>query len=849
MGDDSAAFGTLLRACRLSAGLSQQELAHKSEMSVRAISDLERSRTLRPYQDSVNRLATALGLDGQERAEFIALAGRRLGPALAAHTAPTETLTVPRQLPAPAPQFVGRDAEVLNLTRMLERADGNPATMAISAIGGTAGVGKTALAVYWAHQVADRFPDGQAYVNLRGYDAGQPVLPGDALAGFLRALGMAGQDIPLDTEERAAAYRSLVAGQRMLIVLDNASREEQVRPLLPGTSSCAVLVTSRNALPGLVARDGASRLDLGPLPMPGAIALLHELIGERVDTEKSAAITLAEQCCGLPLALRVAAELVSALPGVTLAKLTSDLADLQQRLDLLDAGGDPETAVRAVFSWSYKTLGEDAAQFFRLVGLHPGPDLNDYAAAALTHTDLREAQHLLDQLTRAGLMQQVGSGRYGMHDLLRAYARELAADDEQARRAALTSLFDYYLGTVAAAMDVLYPAEIERRPVVPPAGGPVPLLTDQAAALAWLDAERANLVIVSGCAAEDEVWHGYTIQLAATLYRYLDTAAHYEDAIALYSDARRAARRAGDVVAEARSLISLAAIDHWLNSHSQAASHLTEALELCRAARDRAGEARALGNLGLMNVNLGRYREAGRHLRQVLAYFRATGDQSGEARTLDILATIDLSQGRYRQGERRLRQAMELFHTAGNRAGVTETLANLGIAALRQGNYEVAVGHLRQALADLRDLGFRSGEAEVLVGLGVAELRLGNHNEARSQLELGLALWRQLRIKRGEAGALSGLGEVALAEGHLDLARIHFTQALQLARKVSSRDDEARAHNGLGFADQAAGDDNGARSHWQQALGIFAELGAPEGEEIRVRLAALPVTTEPEDYR
>lgn len=853
MGDDSAPFGTLLRACRLSAGLSQQELAHAAGMSVRAISDLERGRTLWPHLDSVNRLASALNLDSQERAELIALAGRRVSPALPAHAATTtttaDTSPVPRQLPAPAALFVGRDAELLSLTRLLEQAGATSATMVISAIGGTAGVGKTALALRWAHEIAGSFPDGQMYVNLRGYDPGQPVLPGDALAGFLRALGMAGQDIPLDTEERAAAYRSLIAGQRMLIVLDNASREEQVRPLLPGSPSCAVLVTSRGALPGLVARDGATRLDLDLLPMPGAVALLRELIGERVDTEKSAAVTLAEQCCRLPLALRVAAELVSALPGVTLTKLTSELADLQRRLDHLNAGDDPETAVRAAFSWSYKTLGKDAARFFRLAGLHPGADLDEYAAAAFSNISLREARHLLDQLTRAGLMQQEGPGRYGMHDLLRAYARELAAADEQAGRAALSSLFDYYLCTAAAAMDVVYPAETEGRPRVSPTGGPAPLLPDEAAALAWLDAERANLVIVSGCSADDDTWHDYAIQLAATLYRYLDASAHYGDAIFLHSGARRAAHRAGDAVAEASSLISLATAYHRLEQYAQAADHLGEALVLCRAAQDRASEARALGNLGLMDVYLGRYRRAARHLRQALAYFHETGDQISEARALALLSTIDLNQGRYRQAEHRLGRALGLFRIAGNRSGAMDVLTNLGIAAMRKGSYELAVGHLRQALADSRDLGFRSAEAEVLVNLGIAELRRGDREEARSQLELALAMQLELRSKRGEAAALNGLGEVAVTDDNPDLALTHFTRALRLASSVSSRDEEARAHDGLGFANLAAGDEGRARRHWQEALTIFVELGAPEADEIRARLAAFPVAAVPGDFR
>ncbi|MGH3992524.1 MAG: NB-ARC domain-containing protein, partial [Pseudonocardiaceae bacterium] len=270
---------------------------------------------------------------------------------------------------------------------------------------GTAGVGKTALAIRWAHHVRAEFPDGQLHVNLRGYDPDQPMAPGDALAGFLRALGMPGHNIPLELDERAAAYRSLLDGRRMLVVLDNAATVEQIRPLLPGARSCLVVVTSRDAMTGLVARHGARRLDLDLLPPEDAVALLRALIGRRVDAEPDAAATLAEQCARLPLALRVAAELATARPASSVTELVAELADEQRRLDLLDAGGDPRTAVSAVFSWSYQHLPADAARAFRILGLHPGPDVDPYATAALTDTSVERARSLLDLLTRAHLIQ------------------------------------------------------------------------------------------------------------------------------------------------------------------------------------------------------------------------------------------------------------------------------------------------------------------------------------------------------------------------------------------------------------------------------------------------------------
>jgi DNA-binding SARP family transcriptional activator len=345
---------------------------------------------------------------------------------------------IPSQLPCTVAHFTGRATELAALNTALNQSAGR--TIVISAIAGTAGVGKTALAIQWSHQITEQFPDGQLYVNLRGYDPDQPMPAADALARFLRALGLSGQDIPPEEDERAARYRSLLSGKRMLVVLDNAGSPDQVRPLLPGTPDSTVIVTSRDALAGLVARDGATRLDLGLLPLEDAVGLLGRLIGARVDATPTAVAELADQCCRLPLALRVAAELATSHPGVPLAELSGELADLHKRLDLLAAGGDRRTAVRAVFSWSYQHLGADAAQTFRLLGLHPGPDFEPYAAAALTGMTAEEARQMLDLLARAHLIQAASPGRYGMHDLLRAYALERAtAEDEQAElRQALT---------------------------------------------------------------------------------------------------------------------------------------------------------------------------------------------------------------------------------------------------------------------------------------------------------------------------------------------------------------------------------------------------------------------------
>jgi transcriptional regulator with XRE-family HTH domain len=340
MTDDAAGFGTRLYAYRRSARLSQQELAARSGLSIRTVSNLERGRSRWPHPDSIRRLADALALRDEARREFIAAAGRRLAGGLTA-TAGRQLghvdggQVVPRQLPGLVRHFIGRDSELTALTGLLDQASNTSATVVISAIEGTAGVGKTALAIRWARQVAERFPDGQLYVDLRGYDPDEPVSATEALAGFLRALGVPGPDIPAETSERAARFRSLLARRRMLVVLDNARQVEQVRPLLPGSPRCVTLVTSRDALVGLVARDGAVRLDLNLLPLAEAVELLRVLIGARVDADPEAAHVLAACCARLPLALRVAAELAAARPAVQTGNRTGE-ADVLANLGIID---------------------------------------------------------------------------------------------------------------------------------------------------------------------------------------------------------------------------------------------------------------------------------------------------------------------------------------------------------------------------------------------------------------------------------------------------------------------------------------------------------------------------------
>jgi tetratricopeptide (TPR) repeat protein len=869
-------------------------------LSVRTIRALEQGDS-RPYRRTVTLLADALGLDAAGRAEFAAAARpagqgwsepEQVRPGEPAAAWPTEPdqgapggtrpdhTEVPRQLPAAVRGFVGRETELAGLTGLLRQPEQLGGTVVISAIAGTAGVGKTALAVRWAHQVAGLFPDGQLYVNLRGYDVDRPMPATDALAGFLRVLGVPGQDIPPEEDQRAARYRSLLAGRRMLVLLDNASQVEQVRPLLPGSPRCMVVVTSRDALAGLVVRDGARRLELDLLSASDAAALLRDLIGDRAAADPGATAALADLCARLPLALRVAAERAIASPSVPLSGLVAGLRD-GPRLDVLDVGGDPRTAVRAVFSWSYGHLEPGQARTFRLIGLHPGPDLDVHVAAALTGSPAGEATRLLRALVSAYLVQATAGGRYVMHDLLRSYARELAAEDDgpAEERAALTRLLDHYLYTAAAAMDTLHQAERDSRPRLSGPAVPGPPVDTPAAALAWLDAQRACLVTATEYAA-GHGWAEHAGLLAATLYRYLDAGGHTPEAITVHGHALRAARQTGDPAQEATALTNLGFVHAAQGCYGEAAGYLRQALTLYREMGERHGQAVALGNLGFIHVYQGRYNPAIQQLRQALTLHRETGNRIGEARTLNRLGSIDLRQGRYPQAARYLRQALALLREHGEVSDVGFALANLGRLDVLQGRYEQAGGsltealdlfrglthpngeayavlylgqldlrlgrypqaadHHQQALALSRVTGQRHAEAEALAGLGQVELLQGRPEQATAHLRQALALHREVGDLSGEAAALNGLGEALLAGGQPGQAAEQHQAALDLASQQGDRHAQAHAHNGLGQASATRGDAAGAAGHWRQALAIYTRLGVPEVAEVRAQLAGAP---------
>jgi tetratricopeptide (TPR) repeat protein/transcriptional regulator with XRE-family HTH domain len=830
-------FGQLILAHRKRLGLTQEELAERTGLGVRTVRYLEAGRGRRPRLASVRLLAEAFDLHGAEREHFQQLASGSDDPT----SDPTSHAPAarPAQLPADVAAFTGRRAELAWLDGALTGdVDPNDGTaVVISAVSGTAGVGKTALAVRWAHGNGSRFPDGQLYVDLRGYDPDRPLTATEALVRFVTSLGVPSRDAPIELDALASTYRTLVAGRRILILLDNAAGVEQVRPLLPGTPSCAVVVTSRDSLSGLVARHGARRLDLDLLPADDAILLLRRLIGARVEADPAAADLLAAQCARLPLALRVAAELAISRPSMPLADLAAELADHRRRLNLLDGGGDPRAAVAAVFSWSVRQLPPDTARAFALLGLHPGPDFDAYATAALANNAVEPARRHLEVLARAHLVHQTTTGRYGMHDLLRAYAGQLVgAESDGYRRLASGRLFDHYLGTAAAAMDALYPAERHRRPRVDPPGTPIPDVSSPAAARQWLDGELPCLVSTTAYTAAHG-WREHCVRLSTTLFRYL-AGGHFTDALAIFGHGRDAARETGDPVGEAEALFGLGTVHARLGNYELATDHLHRALELFRRSGHPVGQARTLGNLGAVAQRLDEFAQAIDYHEQALALFRQTGDEVGAGRALNNVGEIKARMGRYEAAVEHHREALELHSRTGERAGQAAALTNLGEVAARTGRHEAAIEHHKQALAVYRSLGHRSGEAWALDSIGTVYTSCGQPARASGYHQRALRLFRDIGEQDGEMWALNGLGEAACAAGRVTDALAHHAAAEAIAVRTGTRWHEARAHAGLGRACDALGDGARARQHHERALALYTELSAPEAEDVRARLEA-----------
>ena len=723
---------------------------------------------LAAYQDARHLLADKLGLDPgpalklmQQRilaadSELLMLSdgdqhsrmSTALSPPAAGRLTPpaAHEAVVPRQLPAVTRHFAGRAGALRALTELAaEAARGGQATV-ISVIDGTAGVGKTTLALHFAHKVAGQFPDGQLYVNLRGFDpGGQPMTPAEAVRLFLDALAVPAARVPAGLDAQAGLYRSLLAGRRILVLLDNARDVDQVRPLLPASPGCLVLVTSRGQLTGLVVAEGALAMSLDTFAADEARDLLTLQLGlGRVAADVDATDELIKLCAQLPLALSVAAARLASQPGLSLAALTADLRAVRP-LDALNAG-HAAADVRTVLSWSYQQLGVAAARLFRLLGLHAGPDVSAAAAASVAGLPLGDVRRGLDELTRARLLAEDASGRYSCHDLLRAYAAELtqSADSEAERHAAMGRMLDHYLHTAAAAALRLHPA---RKPVslAPSGPGAAPeLIADARHALAWFEAERPVLM----AAAERALEAGFDThawQLAWALSRFLDVQGRCHDWAAIEQVSLIAAQRLGDRAAQASAHRRFGMASAQCGNFADAHAHLELALGAWADLGDHAGQADAHNCLAVTLNYQGCYREALGHAQHALESYSAVGDLPGRAMALNSVGWFHVVLGDHERALGSCQQALELFRDFGSREGVANALDSLGYVHQHLGNHAEAIACYQEARGLQREIGGRWGEAEALGHLGDTHHAAGNREAARAAWEEALAILDDLQ--------------------------------------------------------------------------------------------------------
>ena len=682
MADDAGARRDRLAARRRALGLTQEDLAARLGVERSTVGRWERGTT-QPLPWIRPKLAKVLQVPAGQLAEL--LDGPT--PSGAGDREPAAA-PVPRQLPAAVADFTGRAGELAALTRMLEDAGaGAPGTVVISAIGGTAGVGKTALALYWAHQVARRFPGGQLHVNLRGFDpGGTPATPAQAIRGFLDALGVPSEHIPAQPDAQAGLYRSLMADRNMLIVLDNARDEQQVRPLLPASPASLVLVTSRNQLAGLAA-DGARLLTLDVLTPTEAVQLLTARLGAtRAAAEPAVVTEIAELCALLPLALAVAAARAAARAAFPLVALAAELRNTTGRLDALDAG-DPAASVRAVFSWSYQQLSPGAARMFRLLGLHPGPDISVPAAASLAATPIPEARRLLRELTRDCLIAEHAPGRYAFHDLLRAYAaaQARALDSDPERHEAVGRVLDHYLHTASPAA-VLLATDHEPVALAPPRPGTAAeRLAAYQQAMAWFEAEH-HVLLAAVTLADSSGLDRYAWQLPWAMTPYLDVRGYYREWAVMARSALAAATHLGDTSGQAISSRLLAVACTELGDHEQARTYLARSLDLCHSLGNRLGEAKAHQNLAVLVEHCGRYADALGHAEQALRLYQAIGHKALEAVMLNNVGYCHGLLGDYQQARAFCRQALTRSAEVGHRRLEGHTWDSLGYAERQLGN-------------------------------------------------------------------------------------------------------------------------------------------------------------------
>jgi tetratricopeptide (TPR) repeat protein/transcriptional regulator with XRE-family HTH domain len=871
LAEPPAGFAAVLRSLRTRAGLTQEELAGAAGLSPRAISDLERGVVRVPHKDTVRLLADALRLTGPARDEFAAIARDRAG-----QDAADEMAAGVRTLPRDVASFTGRGQE---LAALVDAAATTSSVVSIHAIGGMAGVGKTAFAIHAAHRLAELFPGGQIFLPLHGHTPGrQPVGPADALASLLMTVGVPAGQIPPSLEARMGLWRDRVASRQLLLILDDAAGSDQVRPLLPGSGGSLVLVTSRRRLTAL---EEARTISLDTLPPEEAAALLVRLAGRPGLSPADPAVAEITQLCGfLPLAIGMLARQLHHHPAWPPGERAAELGAAVNRLELL---ATENLSVAAAFDLSYAELALDQQRLFRRLGLHPGGDIDGYATAALDGTGLTVARRRLEALYDRYLLSEPANGRYRMHDLIREHARALAdrLDPDTDRDRASDRLLGYYQHTAARA-DALLARQVRTAAAARPAGiapASIPVLSDREQALSWARTERANLLACLDHATAVGQ-RGDVVALTAGLAGLLEHDGPWAEAVTRHAIAVLAARRLGDRRGQAGALTNLGDIRRLTGDHPGAARDLEEALALYRDIGDRGGEAGALTNLGIVRVLTGNYAAATAALEEALNIYRDTADRRGQAYVLTYLGRMRLTAGNYPGAAASLEEALGIHRDTGDRLGQAGALNSLGLVRRLTGRHQEAFRDLEEALSIHRDLGYRLGQAHALLDLadvraaaadyataardlvevlgichdlgdrlglanaltllgGVRRLT-GDYPGAARDLDQALTIHRDTGNRYGEATTLNEEGNLSRARGDFGQAGTLHQRALDLSRQIGSPLDEARALTGLGRCALAAGRTaTDAAAALRQALEIFERIGAAEAADVAAELRSL----------
>ena len=824
MAEQPVSFAELLRRLRTDAGLTQEALAERAGLSPRSVSDLERGINKTPRRDTRQLLADALTLSGAARAAFetAALGYRETEPGMLAprRARPRSVAATTPVLPHDIRNFTGREAD---LAKLMAAVRGTGGVVGIYAIDGMAGVGKSAFAVHAAHALSARFPDGQISLQLHAHTGGhRPVEAADALASLLLTAGVAAEQIPAALRDRAALWRSHLAGKRVLLLLDDAASHEQVEPLLPGTPGSLVLITSRRHLSAL---DDATSICLETLPPDDAAALLTRLAGRPDLDAADPAVEMINRLCGhLPLAIGMLARQLHHHPTWSAARLADDLTAACDRLEFMHS---ENLSVAAAFDLSYQDLTADQRRLFRRLGLHPGTEIDPHAAAALDGSSLAAARRGLDELFDQHLVTEPASGRYRMHDLIREYALALAqTDDSDDRESAISRLTGYYVSAATAIGQHFN----RGNPAIATTPAGVPQLPSRTAAASWMESERANMHAIVDYAAV-RGWPAPGIAIATAMSGFLSTHGHWTQMRVLHATALETAQAAGYDQGEAEALTNLGIVQRFTGDYPAAAATLERALEACRKAGDQHGHAKALVALGVVQRLTVSYPMATTTLRRALEPHDEAADQLCQADALSELGCVQRLTGTYREALASHERALELYRHLGDWHGQADSLRYLARVHQETGDYETVASLYSEALDLYRGLENRLGQAHTLNYLGIAQHVSDDYLTAEATMTDALGLYRDLGHRLGQAEVLNNLGEVYAVSDPAQARACH-EQALEIARSISAILEEARALEGIGNNEILETGPVRDGLNLRRALDLYRQIGSPHAERV-----------------